>query len=172
MLGVLLGYSYAKRFTWAVHLWLGLAQALGPIGVALALTGRLPLAAVVLGLGVGAWVAGFDVLYSLQDLAFDRGARLRSIPARFGVGGALVWARALHALSAAALVSAGALGGRGPGWLAAAILLGLVLATEHAYVAPRGRLRPGRIGAAFFTFNAFASVGFAALALLDLALSS
>ena len=56
VLAILLGYSYAKRFTWACHLWLGVAQALGPIGVALALTGTAPSSAIVLGLGVGAWV--------------------------------------------------------------------------------------------------------------------
>jgi 4-hydroxybenzoate polyprenyltransferase len=170
VLAILLGYSYAKRFTWAVHLWLGVAQALGPIGVAIALTGRAPLAAVVLGLGVGAWVAGFDVLYSLQDEAFDRGQRLHSIPARFGVTGALRWARLLHAAAALAIAWAGVLAGRGAGWLAGAVILAAVLVAEHVYAAPGGKLRPERIGAAFFTFNAFASVAFAACALADLAL--
>jgi len=169
-LGVLLGYSYAKRFTWAAHLWLGLAQALGPIGVAIALTGRAEAPAVVLGLGVGAWVAGFDVLYSLQDMEFDRGARLHSIPARFGVAGALRWARLLHLAAAAAIASAGLLAGRGAGWLAGSVLMAVVLGAEHLYAAPGGRLRKERIGAAFFNFNAFASVAFAACALADLAL--
>jgi len=172
VLAILLGYSYAKRFTWAVHLWLGLAQALGPIGVAVALTGSAPAAALALGLGVGAWVAGFDVLYSLQDEEFDRGERLHSIPARFGVGGALRWARLLHAVAAAAIAAAGILAGRGPGWLAGSVLLAAVLGAEHLYAAPGGQLRKERIGAAFFTFNAFASVGFAACALADLALRS
>jgi 4-hydroxybenzoate polyprenyltransferase len=169
-LGVLLGYSYAKRFTWAAHLWLGLAQALGPIGVAIALTGRAEAPAVVLGLGVGAWVAGFDVLYSLQDMEFDRGARLHSIPARFGVAGALRWARLLHLAAAAAIAAAGLLAGRGAGWLAGSVLMAVVLGAEHLYAAPGGRLRKERIGAAFFNFNAFASVAFAACALADLAL--
>lgn len=170
VLAVLLGYSYAKRFTWAVHLWLGVAQALGPIGVAVALTGRAPAAAVVLGLGVGAWVAGFDVLYSLQDMDFDRGARLCSIPARFGERGALAWARLLHLLAALAIAAAGILAGRGAGWLAGAVLMTAVLGAEHLYAAPGGKLRRERIGAAFFTFNAFASVAFAACALADVVL--
>ena len=170
VLAILLGYSYAKRFTWAVHLWLGVAQALGPIGVAIALTGRAPVAALVLGLGVGAWVAGFDVLYSLQDMEFDRGARLHSIPARFGVQGALLWARLLHLLAAIAIAAAGIVAGRGPGWLVGSVLMMAVLGAEHAYAAPGGKLRPERIGAAFFTFNAFASVAFAACALVDVAL--
>jgi 4-hydroxybenzoate polyprenyltransferase len=170
VLAVLLGYSYAKRFTWAVHLWLGVAQALGPIGVAVALTGRAPAAAVVLGVGVGAWVAGFDVLYSLQDMEFDRGARLHSIPARFGVQGALLWARLLHLAAALAIAGAGILAGRGAGWLVGSVLMMAVLGAEHAYAAPGGKLRKERIGAAFFRFNAFASVAFAACALADVAL--
>lgn len=170
VLGVLLGYSYAKRFTWAAHLWLGAAQALGPIGVAVALTGRASAAAVVLGLGVGAWVAGLDVLYALQDVEFDRGARLHSIPARFGVAASLRWARLLHAAAAAAIFGAGLLGGGGAGWRFGSVLLAAVLAAEHAYAAPGGQLRRERIGAAFFQFNAFASVAFAACALADLAL--
>jgi 4-hydroxybenzoate polyprenyltransferase len=170
VLGVLLGYSYAKRFTWAVHLWLGVAQALGPIGVAIALTGRAPAAAVVLGLGVGAWVAGFDVLYSLQDMDFDRGARLHSIPARFGVAGALLWARLLHVAATVAIAAAGLMAGRGAGWMAGSVFLMTVLGAEHLYAAPRGQVRKDRIGTAFFNFNAFASVAFAACALADLAL--
>jgi 4-hydroxybenzoate polyprenyltransferase len=170
VLAILLGYSYAKRFTWAVHLWLGVAQALGPIGVAIALTGTAPPAALLLGLGVGAWVAGFDVFYALQDMEFDRGASLRSIPARFGVAGALRAARLLHLLAAVAIAAAGVLGGRGPAWMVGSALLAALLFAEHRHVAPGGELRPERIGAAFFNFNALASVGFALCAFADLAL--
>jgi 4-hydroxybenzoate polyprenyltransferase len=170
VLGILLGYSYTKRFTWACHLWLGVAQALAPIGVAIALTGVAPLSSVVLGAGVGAWIAGFDVFYALQDVEFDRGAGLRSIPARFGVAGALRWARALHALAVIAVAAAGALGGRGAGWAAGTAILAAVLLAEHRHVAPGGVLRPERINVAFFNYNAFASVAFALCALGDLAL--
>ncbi len=171
VLGILLGYSYAKRFTWTCHLWLGVAQALAPIGVAIALTGAAPASSIVLGLGVGAWIAGFDVFYALQDVDFDRDAGLRSIPARFGVRGALLWARALHVLAVGAVATAGALGGRGPGWLAGTAILAAVLAAEHWHVSPGGELRPERINVAFFNYNAFASVAFALCALADLALS-
>jgi 4-hydroxybenzoate polyprenyltransferase len=170
VLGILLGYSYAKRFTWACHLWLGVAQALAPIGVAIALTGTAPLASVVLGLGVGAWIAGFDVFYALQDMEFDRGARLRSIPARFGVAGALRWARGLHVVAVVGVAAAGPLAHRGAGWLAGTAVLAAVVVAEHAYVAPRGALRPERINVAFFNYNAFASIAFAVCALADLAL--
>ena len=171
VLGILLGYSYAKRFTWACHLWLGVAQALAPIGVAIALTGRAPAASVVLGLGVGAWIAGFDVFYALQDVEFDRGEGLRSIPARFGVRGALRWARGLHVAAIAGVAAAGALAGRGPAWMVGTAILGAVVAAEHRHVAPRGDLRPERINVAFFNYNAFASVAFALFALADLALT-
>ena len=171
VLGILLGYSYAKRFTWTCHLWLGVAQALAPIGVAIALTGDAPLASIVLGLGVGAWIAGFDVFYALQDMDYDRGAGLNSIPARFGVAGSIGWARGLHLLAVVGVASAGALAGRGAGWLTGTVILGAVVLAEHLYVAPRGALRPERINVAFFNYNAIASVAFAACALADLALS-
>jgi len=170
VLGVLLGYSYAKRFTWACHLWLGAAQALGPIGVAVALTGGVSSAALALGLGVGAWVAGFDVFYAMQDREFDASSGLRSIPARFGVAGAIHWARLLHLLAVVLIGAAGPLGGRGPAWLVGTALLAAVLLAEHRYVAPGGALRPERVNVAFFNYNAFASVGFALCALADLAL--
>jgi 4-hydroxybenzoate polyprenyltransferase len=124
----------------------------------------------MLGLGVGAWIAGFDVLYSLQDREFDAGAGLHSIPARFGVGGALAWARALHVVAVVAVPLAGALGGRGAGWLLGSVLLAGVLVAEHLHVAPGGRLVPERINVAFFNYNALASVGFALCALGELAL--
>ena len=170
VLAVLLGYSYAKRFTWGCHLWLGVAQALGPIGVAIALTGSAPASALLLGLGVGAWIAGFDVFYSMQDMEFDRSRGLRSIPARFGVGGALAWARGLHVLAVAAIYGAGMSGQQGPAWFLGTSILAAMLLAEHLYVAPRGELRPERIGKAFFDFNAFASVAFALCAIAGLVL--
>jgi 4-hydroxybenzoate polyprenyltransferase len=168
VLAILLGYSFSKRFTWACHLWLGAAQSLAPPGVAIALTGRVPLASVVLGVGVGSWIAGFDLFWALQDVDFDRSAGLHSIPARFGEAGALRWARALHLLAMAGIALAGPLAGRGPAWLAGSAVLGAVLLAEHRHVAPGGALRRDRLGAAFFDYNAFASVAFAACALLDL----
>ena len=170
VLAILLGYSFAKRFTWGCHLWLGVAQALGPIGVAIALTGRAPSSALLLGLGVGAWIGGFDVFYSMQDMAYDRSKGLNSIPARFGIEGALRWAWGLHVLAVAAILGAGVAGRQGVPWFTGTALLAVVLLAEHLYVAPRGRLRPDRIGKAFFDFNAFASVGFALCALAGLVL--
>ncbi len=170
VLGILLGYSFAKRFTWGCHLWLGVAQALGPIGVAIALTGAVPASALLLGLGVGAWIAGFDVFYSMQDMDFDRSRGLSSIPARFGIEGALAWARGLHVVAVALLLGAGAAGRQGPSWFLGTAILAAVLLAEHLYVAPQGKLHPERIGKAFFDFNAFASVAFALCAIAGLVL--
>jgi 4-hydroxybenzoate polyprenyltransferase len=170
VLAVLLGYSFAKRFTWACHLWLGVAQALAPIGVAIALTGRAPLASIVLGVGVGAWIAGFDLFWALQDVEFDRSAGLHSIPARFGVRGSIVWARALHAIAALCVGAAGLIAGRTWGWGIGSAILAAVLVAEHRHVAPGGELKPERITVAFFNYNAFASVAFALCAVADLAL--
>jgi 4-hydroxybenzoate polyprenyltransferase len=169
VLAILLGYSFAKRFTWTCHLWLGVAQALAPIGVAIALTGRAPIASIVLGLGVGAWIAGFDLFWALQDVDFDRGAGLHSIPVRFGEAGALRWARGLHLVAALLVAAAGPLGGRTLGWAAGAAILAGVLLLEHRHVAPGGTLRRDRLNVAFFNYNAFASVAFALCALGDLA---
>jgi 4-hydroxybenzoate polyprenyltransferase len=171
VLAILLGYSFAKRFTWACHLWLGVAQMLAPMGVAIALTGAAPPPSVVLGVGVGAWIAGFDLFWALQDVEFDRGAGLHSIPVRFGEAGALRWARGLHLVAAVAVAASGPLAGRGPAWLVGSAILAGVLLAEHLYVAPGGRLRHDRLTIAFFNYNAFASVAFALCALADLALA-
>ena len=170
VLAVLLGYSFAKRFTWACHLWLGAAQMLAPIGVAIALTGRPTFPSIALGLGVGAWIAGFDLFWALQDVDFDRGAGLHSIPVRFGERGSLAWARGLHALAAVCVAAAGPLAGRSWGWLAGSAILAAVLLLEHRHVAPGGALRRDRLNVAFFDYNAFASIAFALCALGDLAL--
>ncbi len=120
---------------------------------------------------MGAWIAGFDVFYALQDLDFDRTAGVRSIPARFGVARRAAGGRAgCTCVAVAAVAAAGALGGRGPGWLAGTAILAATLVAEHAYVAPRGQLRPERINVAFFNYNAFASIAFALCALGELAL--
>jgi 4-hydroxybenzoate polyprenyltransferase len=95
-IAIVLGYSYAKRFTAASHLWLGLALAVAPVGAWLAIRGRFDAPPVVLALAVLLWVAGFDTLYACQDVDFDRSEGLRSLPASLGVARALVLARAMH----------------------------------------------------------------------------
>ena len=133
VLGILLGYSYAKRFTWACHLWLGVAQALAPIGVAIALTGDGPAASVVLGLGVGAWIAGLRRLLRAagHGLRPRRGAALDPGPLRRRAARSC-WARGLHvARGRAASPRRAPSAGRGAGWLAGTVVLAAVIAAEH-----------------------------------------
>lgn len=100
-------YPYTKRFTWACHLWLGATIGAAAAGGYIAVTGSFGLVAWLLWLGVGAWVAGFDVIYGVLDIGFDRANGVHSIPARFGVNGA-VWATGLlYAASVVAFIGVG-----------------------------------------------------------------
>jgi 4-hydroxybenzoate polyprenyltransferase len=93
---LLISYSYCKRFTSLSHLVLGLCLAAAPVGAWIAITGSLEFPPILLGVGVLFWVAGFDILYALQDLDFDRSSGLHSIPARLGISGSLRVARMFH----------------------------------------------------------------------------
>ena len=95
-LAIVFWYSLAKRFTSYTQLFLGLAMAVAPVGGWLAAGGGAGWQPWLLGLAIGTWVGGFDVLYACQDLAFDRAHGLRSIPVRFGVGRSLLISRAMH----------------------------------------------------------------------------
>jgi 4-hydroxybenzoate polyprenyltransferase len=154
-LAIILGYSFTKRFTWASHLVLGLGLSLAPAGAWIAVTGRLEPVPILLSLSVLFWVAGFDVIYSLQDEAFDRGAGLSSLPARFGAGAALRLSVLFHALTLVLLygVLVAAHGGTlfGLGILAA----GGFLIRQHTLVSPTDL---SRVDAAFFTANGWLSV--------------
>ena len=106
-LAVVLGYSYTKRFTALCHLVLGLGLSLAPIGAYLAVTGVFHLLPVLFSLAVLFWVSGFDIIYALQDVEFDRSQQLYSIPAVAGKKTGLRVSEALHLLSALAVVVAG-----------------------------------------------------------------
>ncbi len=163
-LGWVLAYSYSKRFTPLSHLWLGLGIGIAPVGAWLAVRGSFAPPPLVLGAAVTAWVAGFDVLYSLQDERFDRSAGLRSLPARLGARRAVAAARVLHAAAALGFAAFAALVGGWGLWagLAAAVAL---LAWQHALVGP-GRLE--RLDTAFFSANGALSVLMLALYFLDI----
>lgn len=164
VLGVLLGYSHAKRFTWACHLWLGVALALAPGGAWIA-AGAVPNWGVgALMLGVACWVAGFDVIYALSDEAFDRAHRVFSIPARFGIAGAIRWSRVLHTLTVVGFALAGVLLGRGIAYFAGVALVAALLVYEHSLVRADDLSKVDR---AFFDVNGYVSTGFFALTLLD-----
>ena len=152
---VILGYSYTKRFTWGSHLVLGLALSGAPMGAWIAVRGSVEATPFILAAAVLLWVAGFDVLYALQDREFDRDRGLHSIPARFGVVGALWISGLLHVGTLALLAAlpfAYAAGGAGLGWAYAVGWLGCLalLAYQHWIVRPDDL---SRLDAAFFTAN-------------------
>jgi 4-hydroxybenzoate polyprenyltransferase len=104
-LAIVFWYSLAKRFTSYTQLFLGLAMAVAPVGGWLAAGGGAGWQPWLLGLAIGTWVGGFDVLYACQDLAFDRAHGLRSIPVRFGVARSLIISRAMHVIAVACLAA-------------------------------------------------------------------
>jgi 4-hydroxybenzoate polyprenyltransferase len=104
-LAIVFWYSLAKRYTAWTQLYLGLAMAVAPVGGWLAVGGRGGWEPWLLGLAIGMWVGGFDVLYACQDLEFDRAHGLRSIPTRFGVAAALMISRAMHVLTVVCLLA-------------------------------------------------------------------
>jgi 4-hydroxybenzoate polyprenyltransferase len=157
-------YPYLKRFTWLCHFWLGAVDGLAPVGAWAAVTGKLPWQAWTLGGAVGAWVAGFDLFYSLFDADVDREQGLHSWTTRFGERGAFTGARILHLVTIVLLVATGLGLSVGPlYWLGVACVAAL-LVYEHSLVRP-GDLR--RLDAAFFTMNGVISVAFFVFVLAD-----
>jgi 4-hydroxybenzoate polyprenyltransferase len=151
-------YSYTKRFTHWSHLWLGFSLAIAPAGGYLAVAGAWSepwWLLLVIAAAVTCWVAGFDVFYALQDEAFDRAERLKSLVVRLGQGRAIFAAKVLHGVAIAALLVFG--WGAGLGWpyyLGVGVGAGLI-AWEHQLVKP-GDL--SRLNAAFFTANGIVSI--------------
>jgi 4-hydroxybenzoate polyprenyltransferase len=164
VLVVLLGYSYAKRFTWGAHAWLGLALSLAPGGAWVAMGARPGAGILLLMAAVATWLLGFDVLYSLQDETFDREVGLRSIPARFGAARSLGISAGAHVGTVLALAGCGLVLGRGPVYAVAVATCAALLAYEHSLVRRRGL---SAIDRAFFDVNAWVSMAFFALVFVD-----
>jgi 4-hydroxybenzoate polyprenyltransferase len=162
---VLAGYPYAKRFTWAPHAVLGLAQTIGPIGAWMAVTGGWSWAAVVLGLAVGFWIGGFDIIYALQDYEVDREIGVKSLPARFGPHVALACSRAAHYVTVLLLLWFGVLADLGWVWTVGVVAAAVALAYEQKLVKPTDLSNVNR---AFFTVNGFVGIGLFLFALVDL----
>ena len=154
---VVFGYSYTKRFSAFSHVFLGLALAVAPVGAWLAIRGRFEAPPVVLGFAVLFWVAGFDTIYACQDEAFDRAEGLHSLPARFGIGRALVIARLFHVAAVALLAAVYALAPLHPLYLAGVAVVAALLIYEHSLVHADYL---SRIDAAFFTVNGWISLGY------------
>jgi 4-hydroxybenzoate polyprenyltransferase len=168
-LAIIFFYSLTKRFTWTSHLFLGLALAIAPVGAWLAtVTPPIDLTElavpIYLGLAVVFWLAGFDIIYSLQDREFDRSFGLHSIPVKFGVANALRWSSFFHCLTVFFLALIGLSAHMGLVYWIGFIVVSLVLFWEHRIVTPSDL---SRINRAFFDLNAYVSVGYFLATLFD-----
>ena len=164
-LGFLVLYSYCKRFTSLAHVVLGICLAGAPIGAWIALRGSIDPPAITLGLLVLFWVAGFDILYALQDLSFDRESGLHSIPVKFGVQGSLWTARIFHLLTVVLFFLLMQQLSLGSWFLAGIICMTGMLLYEH-WLLRAGDL--SKLDAAFFTMNGYISITFLVSAVLDI----
>jgi 4-hydroxybenzoate polyprenyltransferase len=158
-------YSYGKRFTDFPQVLLALAQFIAPVGAWLAVDGTVSWAAVALGIAVGTWIGGFDLIYSCQDADIDRRIGSRSFPARFGVPAALRASSVVHVVTLTCFGWFGAAAGLGPLWWLGITLTGAVLVYEHAIVRADDLSRVNR---AFFTANGVIGIGLFGFALADL----
>jgi 4-hydroxybenzoate polyprenyltransferase len=158
-------YSYGKRFTDFPQVLLALAQFVAPVGAWIAVTGSASTAAAALGIAVGTWIGGFDLIYSCQDAEVDRRIGSRSFPARFGIAAALRASSFVHVVTVAAFVWFGAVAGLGWLWWVGVALTAAVLVYEHAIVRPSDLSRVNR---AFFTANGVIGIGLFGFALADL----
>ena len=162
----LLGYSYAKRFTVLSHFWLGAALMLAPLAAWVALRPEVAWPPLVLGAAVMFWVAGFDMIYACEDVDFDRQARLQSVPARFGVAGALRLAAVCHLGMVVLLALLPLVYSRfGSIYLAGLAAITILLIYEHRLVRPDDLSRVNR---AFFHVNAVVSIGLLIVGSIDL----
>jgi 4-hydroxybenzoate polyprenyltransferase len=164
---VMLGYSYTKRFTSLCHIVLGIGLSLAPAGAFIAVTQTIDIAVIFLSLSVVGWVAGFDIIYSLQDDAFDISQGLLSIPTALGRKKALLFSRALHTITVGFLFIAGYAFGFDILYTAGAVLFTGLLIYQQSIV---NHDDLSRVNIAFMTSNGIASIVFAMFAIADLIL--
>ncbi len=155
----LLGYAYAKRFTWLSHFILGFTDGLAPIGAWAAVRGSVftaaDLPAWLLLFTVTFWIGGFDVIYACQDTEFDRQEKLHSIPAKWGNAVALRTARIGHAITVGLLSAIGLVMNLGPVYLIGVALVAVLLIYEHSLVKPNDL---SKVDLAFFNVNGYISI--------------
>ncbi len=161
---VVLFYSYTKRFTALCHVVLGVGLSLSPIGAYLSVTGHFNIIPVLFSFIVLTWVAGFDIIYALQDEDFDSSQKLHSIPAALGARNALLVSTLLHIISGTLVLATGYIGHMGwLYWLGAAFYIAM-LTYQHLLVKPNDL---SKVGIAFANTNGIASVVFAAITILS-----
>lgn len=164
-LAVVLGYSLTKRFTFLCHLILGIGLGLAPIGAYIAVTGRFDVLPLLFSFAVLFWVSGFDIIYALQDEAFDKENNLYSIPSYFGQAKAKWISRFLHVCSAACIAYAGYYGHFHLLYVLGFLVFAGLLIYQHSLVI---RFGLQKIDMAFFTTNGIASVLFALCVITDI----
>ena len=154
-LAILLLYSYTKRFTWLSHVVLGFAVGCAPLAAWLAIDGEFAWPPVFLSGAVTFWVAGFDLIYALQDVEFDRKAKLFSLPSRYGVAPALRVSSVFHGATVILLIATAVI--TNLGWMAYAgiAVVASILYWEHRLVTPDDL---SRINVAFFNLNGYVSI--------------
>ena len=163
-IAVLFIYSYTKRFTWLSHIVLGIAISAAPVGAWIAVRGTFNSEILPMVSAVIFWLAGFDVLYALQDIEFDRAHSLRSIPERFGIKDALLFSRVFHLITWGLLAFTGIIFDLGIFyWIGMAVACGLFI-YEHSLVKPNDL---SRLDTAFFNMNGYISITVFAFTLLD-----
>ena len=154
---VILFYSYTKRFTYLCHLVLGIGLSLAPIGAYLAVTGSFALVPLLFSFAVVFWVSGFDIIYALQDIDFDKSQSLYSIPSYWGLNKALSIARVLHVFSAALIIAAYFIGGFHFVYLIGLLVFVGMLLYQNSIVKPNDL---SKVNIAFMTANGIASIVF------------
>ena len=154
-LAIIFFYSFTKRFTWLSHIFLGVALAAAPIGAWIAVRGTIEASPLILGLAVALWVAGFDIIYSCQDVDFDRKESLYSIPERFGTATALRISVFFHLIMIGILAFLFWKENLGTISYLGLAVVGLLIAYEHSLVRP-GDL--SRVDTASFTINGWISI--------------
>jgi 4-hydroxybenzoate polyprenyltransferase len=162
----LIVYPYGKRFTNFPHAILGIAQTVAPIGAWIAVTGEWSWSPVVLGLAVGSWIGGFDLIYASQDAEVDRRIGVGSVPGRYGVRAALIASAFVHVATFVLFVLFGLMENFGAWWWGGLVLTAAAFWYEHAIVSPNDLSRVNR---AFMTANGFVAVALFGFALVDLA---
>jgi 4-hydroxybenzoate polyprenyltransferase len=160
----MVAYPYAKRFTPFSHLLLGIVYFMVPTAVWLAVTGEVPPAAALLGVGAALWVAGFDIIYACQDVEVDRREGLHSFPADFGIARALAIAYGFHMAFVFCLFLTGSILSAGRWYYIGVLLTTLLLVYEHRMVKPHDL---SKVNAAFFTTNGVVSIALFAFIALD-----
>jgi len=162
---IVMGYSFTKRFSYLSHLFLGAGLALAPVGAYIAVTNEFSIVPVIYSFCVMLWVAGFDIIYALQDIDFDKSENLKSIPVKLGIHKSLLLSGLFHALSVILIIAAGFLYPFHLLYWIGCIIFTLLIIYQHMIVKPNDL---SRVNLAFFTLNGFASIIFSVLVISDL----